>query len=68
VFCTRCGSALAAEPTDPAVASVWVMLGALDDDPGVRPALHIFTGSGAPWFEMTDDLPWHAEHGPRSGS
>ena len=61
VFCTACGSALAAWPSDPAVESVWVMMGTLDDDPGVKPSLHIFVGSKAPWFEMTDDLPRHAE-------
>ena len=62
VFCTRCGSTLAAWPSDPAVESVWVMMGALDDDPGVRPALHIFVGSKAPWFEITDDLPQYDGH------
>jgi hypothetical protein len=66
VFCNRCGSALAAAPTNPAIESVWVMMGTLDDDPGVRPEHHIFTGSKAPWFEMTDDLPWHEEHPARS--
>jgi hypothetical protein len=25
--------------------------------PGVRPALHIFVGSKAPWFDIADDLP-----------
>ena len=61
VVCSRCGSALAAWPSDPAVESVGVMMGTLDDDPGVSPSLHIFVGSKAPGFEMTDDLPQHAE-------
>jgi len=32
-------------------------LGTLDDDPGLRPSLHIFVGSKAPWFDIADDLP-----------
>jgi hypothetical protein len=36
-------------------------LGTLDDDPGVRPSIHIFTGSKAPWFDITDDLPQHLD-------
>ncbi len=32
-------------------------LGALDDDPGVKPACHVFVASKAPWHDITDDLP-----------
>ena len=32
-------------------------LATFDDDPGIYPARHIFTGSKAPWFEITDGLP-----------
>jgi len=35
----------------------------LDDDPGVRPESHIFVGSKAPWYDITDDLPQFAESG-----
>ena len=28
------------------------------------PACHVFVGSKAPWFEITDDLPQHAEYAP----
>ena len=38
-----------------------VALGVFDDDPGVRPERHIFIGSKAPWFDITDDLPRHTE-------
>jgi hypothetical protein len=38
-----------------------VPLGILDDDPGIRPERHIFVGSKALWFEITDDLPQHDE-------
>jgi hypothetical protein len=36
---------------------VHVALGSLQDEPSVRPSVHIFVGSKAPWFEITDDLP-----------
>jgi hypothetical protein len=32
------------------------------DDPGIRPSAHIFVGSKAPWFTITDDLPQYREH------
>ena len=42
-------------------AFVHVALGALFAPPRTRPTKHIFVGSKAPWFEITDDLPQHAE-------
>jgi hypothetical protein len=58
-FCRTCGSTLqwlwAPRPD-----VLTVTLGTLDDDPGIRPALHIYTADKAPWFEITDDLPQHA--------
>jgi hypothetical protein len=58
-FCSRCGSTLQwLIETKPDI--VEIALGVLDDDPGVRPARHIFVGSKAPWHEITDDLPQHA--------
>ncbi len=36
---------------------VHVALGSLADEPSIRPEGHIFVGSKAPWFEITDDLP-----------
>ena len=36
---------------------VHVAMGSLVDEPSVRPAEHIYVGSKAPWFEITDDLP-----------
>jgi hypothetical protein len=38
-------------------AYVHVALGSLVDAPSLRPTAHIFVGSKAPWFEITDDLP-----------
>jgi hypothetical protein len=31
----------------------------------MRPGAHIFVGSKAPWFDITDDLPQHAELPPQ---
>ena len=33
-------------------------------DPGVRPESHIFVGSKAPWFEITDDLTQYEGYPP----
>ena len=38
-----------------------VPAGALDQDPGIRPQAHIYVGSMAPWFEITDTLPQFQE-------
>lgn len=40
---------------------VHVTLGTLIDDPSKRPTAHIFVGSKAPWFTITDGLPQHQE-------
>lgn len=61
-FCSRCGATLQflrlSRP-----GNVFVALGVLDDDPGVRPAMHIYVGSKAPWVEIADGLPQHAKVG-----
>jgi hypothetical protein len=36
---------------------IHVAMGSLEDEPTIRPSKHIFVGSKAPWFEITDDLP-----------
>jgi hypothetical protein len=43
-------------------AYVHVAMGSLVDAPSIRPTKHIFVGSKAPWFEITDDLPQFEEH------
>lgn len=40
---------------------VHIPLGILADTPSVRPSFHIFVGSKAPWYTITDDLPQHQE-------
>ena len=58
-FCLTCGSVL---PTPmPEHGLVVGPAGNLDSDPGVRPSAHIFVGSKAVWFEITDDLPQFPE-------
>jgi hypothetical protein len=61
-FCSTCGSPLPiADPEQPFAV---IPAGCLDDDPGTRPFRHIFVARKAPWFEIADDLPQHAEHVP----
>jgi hypothetical protein len=38
-----------------------VRIGTLLDDPGIRPMFHVFIGSKALWYEITDALPQYAE-------
>jgi hypothetical protein len=42
-------------------AFVHVAMGSLVDDPSIRPNKHIFVGSKARWFTITDDLPQYKE-------
>jgi hypothetical protein len=58
--CGVCGSLLYSVVRDG--EWVHVALGSLADAPSVRPTEHIFVGSKAPWFEITDDLPQHQGH------
>jgi hypothetical protein len=55
-FCSRCGSPLysrtAAEPE-----TLRIRLGTLDQDPGGRPRLHVWTSEKAAWFDILDDVP-----------
>ncbi len=58
-FCRVCGGKM---PRVAVERGAVIPMGALDDDPGFRPQSHIFVASKAPWFEIADDLPQHAEH------
>jgi len=57
--CGRCGSLLFSVVRDGAF--VHVAMGTLVDAPSIRPTKHIFVGSKAPWFTITDDLPQYEE-------
>lgn len=61
VCCKTCGSLLYSVARDGAF--VHVTLGTLVYTPGIRPGPHIFVGSKAPRFTMTDSLPRHDEFG-----
>lgn len=55
VHCATCGSLLYSVVREGAY--VHVAMGTLVDDPTIRPSMHIFVGSKAKWYQITDDLP-----------
>lgn len=61
-FCSVCGSHLMAER--PAQPHVIVRVATLDDDPGARPAMHIWRSHEAQWLQDGDDVPSFAEWPP----
>jgi len=67
--CKVCGAFLYSVVRDGTF--VHIAMGTLVDSPSIRPTGHIFVGSKAPWFTITDDLPQYAEHmlvaGPAGG-
>uniref|UniRef100_UPI0031011F40 GFA family protein n=1 Tax=Neorhizobium sp. EC2-8 TaxID=3129230 RepID=UPI0031011F40 len=58
--CKACGSLLYSQVRE--AAWVHVTMGTLVDVPAIRPTHHIFVGSKAPWYEITDDLPQYRGH------
>jgi hypothetical protein len=58
--CAECGSLLYSVVREGAY--VHVALGSLADAPSIKPTEHIFVGSKAPWFEITDELPQRQEY------
>jgi hypothetical protein len=58
--CAACGSLLFSVVRNGDY--VHVALGSLVDAPSIRPTEHIFVGSKAPWFEITDNLPQFEEY------
>jgi hypothetical protein len=58
--CATCGGLLFSVVRDGAY--VHVAMGSLVDAPAIRPSEHIFVGSKAPWYEITDDLPQNEEY------
>ncbi len=64
-FCRRCGS-VAPMPlpgTDLAIAPA----GNIAEGLNIRPQAHIFIGSRAPWYTITDSLPQHEGYPPELG-
>lgn len=66
-FCRECGSP--APKFVEATGMVSVPAGLFDDDPAVRPSIHVFTSSKAPWVDLNDDLQkyetWVPGFGPK---
>ena len=62
VFCKICSAPM--PRVDASRDLVVIPAGSFDGDPGVRPSFHIFVGSKAPWFEVTDGLETHVEAAP----
>ncbi len=59
-FCSTCGSPIISTYEDrPNVLGI--PLGGLEGDIRGRPQAHIFTGSKAAWYEISDSLPQHEE-------
>jgi hypothetical protein len=58
--CRLCGSLLYSLVRDGTF--VHVAMGTLVGDPTIRPTHHIFVGSKAPWFTITDSLRQFQEH------
>jgi hypothetical protein len=53
-FCSTCGSQVyTSSPENRELVAIRV--GALDDDPGIRPSAHQFTAYAAPWEPIPDD-------------
>ena len=63
-FCKHCGSSVPVLEGDD--EHVIIPAGTLDDDPGVRPIVHIHTSSKASWYSISDDLPQFPEFPPQS--
>lgn len=59
-FCGTCGSVVPNSYDDERY--VFVPAGNHDDGPAIT--AHIFVGSKAPWYEITDQLPQYQEHPP----
>ena len=61
-FCAHCGGAVPRR--SPARGWAVVPVGCLDVDPEIHPMAHQFVASKAPWFDITDGVPQHAETPP----
>jgi hypothetical protein len=59
MHCAECGSLI--YWTARSGTHVRVTYATLIDEPALKPTVHIFVGSKAPWSENLDDLPQHDE-------
>ena len=58
-FCKNCGSSLFSKKLT--TKKYNIRMGILDDVPTQKPMFHIYVGSKAPWYEITDDLKQYKE-------
>jgi hypothetical protein len=56
LFCRNCGVTLVAKHSK-WPGCKYVLLGTLDDDGGIAPEYHQFTGSRASWYKIHDSMP-----------
>lgn len=61
-FCSECGTHLVADR--PAQPHVVLRVATLDDDPGDRPTMHIWTSHAPPWLTDEGEVPRYAEWWP----
>ena len=62
IRCRRCGSLLFS--VFPPREWIHVAYGSLHDSPSLHPTAHIWVSDKAPWHEIIDGLPQHAEFPP----
>jgi ADP-ribosyl-[dinitrogen reductase] hydrolase len=61
-FCSACGTHLMAER--PTQGHVILLAPTLDDDPGTKPVMHIWTSQAAPWLHDSQNTPRYPEWPP----
>jgi hypothetical protein len=64
--CSVCGSAVPQMLASHGLALL--PAGPLEGDLGITPQAHMFVGSKAPWYTITDELPQHDEYPPEYGT
>ena len=64
-FCKTCGSV--APVLIEQMGMAMLTAGNIVEDTVIRPQSHIFVGSKAPWYEISDDLPQHEGNPPEFG-
>ena len=64
-FCSVCGSHIVAERI--AQPHVILRVATLDDDPGDKPVMHIWTSHAVPWLNAADDVPHYEAMPPKDG-
>ncbi|HEY5808733.1 MAG TPA: GFA family protein [Povalibacter sp.] len=62
-FCSNCGSPIYSQ-RDAMPELLRVRIGTLDSSLEGKPAMHIFVGMKAPWYDIHDTAPQYAERPP----